>query len=123
MYTDEWLRVDDAWLHYQDWQDWQDRQPRQDRPTRDRTRADPVHLHHGVTQQSHAFDSVATELARTHRSVALDLRGRGESSWAPGTYTIPRYVEDVLALLDALRIEAVHVLGTSLGGLVGLSLT
>ena len=79
-------------------------------------------LLHGLTQQSHAFDAVAARLARRHRCLALDLRGRGESGWAPGTYTIPQYVADVLALLDALGLDAVHVLGTSLGGLVGLSL-
>ena len=79
-------------------------------------------LLHGLTQQSHAFDAVAARLGRRHRCLALDFRGRGESHWAPGTYVIPQYVLDVLALLDALSIDAAHVLGTSLGGLVGLSL-
>ena len=38
-----------------------------------------------------------------------------------GTMThVPQYVADVLALLDALALGAVHVVGTSLGGLVGL---
>ena len=51
--------------------------------------------------------------------MALDFRGRGESEWAEDTYTIPPYVADVLALLDALALGAVPVVGTSLGGLVG----
>jgi pimeloyl-ACP methyl ester carboxylesterase len=119
MYTDEWLRVEGVWLHYQDWQDWQ---AWQDRPAGDPARAETVLLLHGLTQQSHAFDAVAARLARRHRCLALDLRGRGESGWAPGSYTIPRYVLDVTALLDRLGLEAVHVLGTSLGGLVGLTL-
>jgi len=110
MYTDEWLHLNGVWLHYQDW------------PARDPSRAETVLLLHGLTQQSHAFDAVAARFAPRHRCLALDLRGRGESSWAPGTYTIPRYVADVLALLDAFGLEAVHLLGTSLGGLVGLSL-
>ncbi len=110
MYTDEWLRVDDVWLHYQDW------------PARDSTQRETIVLLHGLTQQSHAFDAAATQLTRRHRCLALDLRGRGESGWAPGTYAIPQYVLDVLALLDRLRLETVHVLGTSLGGLIGLSL-
>ena len=75
----------------------------------------------GLTQQSHAFDAVAARLSRHHACLALDLRGRGESGWAPDTYAIPHYVADVLALLDALDLDAVHVLGTSLGGLIGLS--
>jgi pimeloyl-ACP methyl ester carboxylesterase len=97
-------------LHYQDW------------PARDAARAETVLLLHGLTQQSHAFDAVAARLARRHRCLALDLRGRGESGWVPGTYAIPRYVLDVVALLDRLGLPAVHLLGTSLGGLIGLSL-
>lgn len=110
MYSDEWLRVDDVWLHYQDW------------PAADATSGETALLLHGLTQQSHAFDPVAPRLARRLRCVALDLRGRGESGWAPGTYTVPRYVRDVLAVLDALGTGAVHVVGTSLGGLVALAL-
>ena len=110
MYTDEWRRLNGVWLHYQDWS------------TESASRTETVLLLHGLTQQSHAFDAVAARLSSRHRCVALDLRGRGESDWAPGTYAIPQYVADVLALLDGLGLEAVHVLGTSLGGLIGLSL-
>jgi pimeloyl-ACP methyl ester carboxylesterase len=110
MYTDEWCPVSGVWLHRQDW------------PAEHGARAETVLLLHGLTQQSHAFDAVAARLSRRHRCVALDLRGRGESGWAAGTYAIPQYVADVLALLDLLELGAVHVLGTSLGGLIGLSL-
>ena len=116
MYTDEWLHLNGVWLHFQDWQD------RRDGAGGEAARAETVLLLHGLTQQSHAFDAVAARLAPRHRCVALDLRGRGESGWAAGTYAIPQYVADVLALLDALGLDAVHVLGTSLGGLIGLSL-
>jgi pimeloyl-ACP methyl ester carboxylesterase len=116
MYTDEWRRLNGVWLHFQDWPALRS-EPRgvDDAP-------EAVLLLHGLTQQSHAFDAVAGRLTRRHRCVALDFRGRGESEWAEGTYTIPQYVADVLALLDALALGAVHVVGTSLGGLVGLSL-
>jgi pimeloyl-ACP methyl ester carboxylesterase len=110
MYTDEWRRVEGVWLHYQEW------------PARDRAATETVLCLHGLTQQSHAFDAVALQVSRRHRCLALDLRGRGESGWAPGTYTIPQYVRDVVALLDGLGVGAVHILGTSLGGLIGMSL-
>jgi pimeloyl-ACP methyl ester carboxylesterase len=110
MYTDEWRYLNGIWLHYQDW------------PAENASGPEAVLLLHGLTQQSHAFDAVAARLTRRHRCVALDLRGRGESGWAAGTYAIPQYVADVLALLDTLGLDAVHVLGTSLGGLIGLSL-
>ena len=115
-YTDEWLRLNGVWLHFQDWPG-----PREG-ASGEGAGAETVLLLHGLTQQSHAFDPVSARLARRHRCLALDLRGRGESGWAAGSYTIPQYIADVLALLDALELDAVHVLGTSLGGLVGLSL-
>jgi pimeloyl-ACP methyl ester carboxylesterase len=110
MYVDEWRLLNGVYLHFQDWR------------ARAEGRAAPILLLPGLTQQSHTFDPVAARLSQRRRCLALDLRGRGESSWAPGTYAIPQYVADVLALLDALGLDAVHVLGTSLGGLVGLSL-
>lgn len=131
MYTDEWRHLNGVWLHYQDWRGWQSREGSPDwqpppgeasRAAGSEPRTETLLLLHGLTQQSHVFDAVAAWLGRRHRCLALDFRGRGESDWAPGTYVIPQYVRDVLALLDALSVEAVHVLGTSLGGLVGLSL-
>lgn len=108
MYRDEWMTINGARLHWQDWG------PRE---------APPLLLLHGLTQQSHSFDGVAARFADRYRCVALDFRGRGDSEWAtPETYALPQYVDDVVTLLDALEIPAVHVLGTSLGGLCGLSL-
>jgi pimeloyl-ACP methyl ester carboxylesterase len=109
MYRDEWVHLNGVWLHYQDW------------PAA-APGAEAVLLLHGLTQQSHVFDAVAARLARRHRCVALDLRGRGESGWAPGTYTMPHYVADVARLLEVLGLDAVHVVGTSLGGLIALTL-
>src|SRR5262245_52732162 len=110
MYVDEWRLINGVRLHFQDW------------PAAEVAGNETILLLHGLTQQSHEFEQVAAQLCRRHRCVAADFRGRGESGWAPGTYTIPQYVADVLALLDALGLGAVHLLGTSLGGLVGLAL-
>jgi pimeloyl-ACP methyl ester carboxylesterase len=108
MYRDEWMSINGVRLHWQDW-------GAPDAPA--------VLMLHGLTQQSHTFDHVAERLSARYRCIALDLRGRGESEWAaPETYTIPRYVQDAVKLLDELALPAVHILGTSLGGLCGLSL-
>jgi len=116
MYVDEWRRINGVWLHFQDW-------PALRSESRGLSDGPETALFlHGLTQQSHAFDAVAARLIRRHRCLALDFRGRGESEWADGTYVIPQYVADALALLDELELGAVHVVGTSLGGLVGLSL-
>ena len=108
MYRDEWLTINGVRLHYQDWGP----------PT-----GAPILMLHGLTQQSHSFDGVAARLADRFRCIALDVRGRGDSDWAPPeTYAIPQYVDDVARLLAALDLPSVHVLGTSMGGLIGLSM-
>jgi pimeloyl-ACP methyl ester carboxylesterase len=137
MYRDGWVRVEGAWLHYQEWpprQEWppQETAPRRPggpaagligSPSSDGTESGPILLLHGLTQQSHSFDDVARLLSVRRRCLALDVRGRGESAWGPPeAYTIPEYAKDVLAFLEALGLPAVHLLGTSMGGLIGLSL-
>ncbi len=108
MYRDEWMSINGVRLHWQDW---------------GAPEAPAVLMLHGLTQQSHTFDHVAERISARYRCIVLDLRGRGESEWAaPETYTIPHYVQDAVKLLDELTLPAVHILGTSLGGLCGLSL-
>ncbi|BBY64979.1 alpha/beta fold hydrolase [Mycolicibacterium helvum] len=54
--------------------------------------------------------------------VALDLRGHGDSGYS-GPYTVEDgYVLDVLALLDGLSLDAVHLVGGSLGGTIALAM-
>lgn len=61
-------------------------------------------------------------VARTHRAIALDLRGFGES--APGTerLTMDRAADDVVALLDHLGIARATIVGLSMGGYVAFAL-
>ena len=107
MYRDETTTINGVRLHWQDWG----------------PRDAPVLLAlHGLTQQSHTFDRVAERFAGRYRVVAPDFRGRGESDWAPPeSYALPQYVDDIVKLMDALEVPAAHFLGTSLGGLCGLS--
>jgi len=50
--------------------------------------------------------------------VMPDLRGSGRSAKPPGPYSITQFAKDLWALLDALQIEQVSILGFSLGGAV-----
>lgn len=59
-------------------------------------------------------------LAARFRAVRYDTRGHGRSDAPPGPYTLARLGGDLLALLDALRIERAHVCGLSLGGMTAL---
>jgi pimeloyl-ACP methyl ester carboxylesterase len=108
VYTDRWATINRIRLHYQEW---------------GRPETPPLLLLHGLTQQSHTFDFLAARFSDRLHCLAPDLRGRGESNWAPPeTYTLLQYVADVLGFLTALSVPAVHAFGTSMGGLVALSL-
>src|SRR5690349_3858235 len=51
------------------------------------------------------------------------MPGRGRSEWLPAAaYTYPQYLVDCLALVARLDVPAVDWVGTSMGGLIGISL-
>ena len=56
--------------------------------------------------------------------LAPDVRGRGRSapSADPASYQPAMYAADLLALMDALGVTRAHVVGTSMGGLIAMTL-
>ena len=61
-------------------------------------------------------------LARELLVIAYDFRGNGNSDEPAGPVTMATFVDDTLALLDALGVERAHVYGQSFGGMVGQEL-
>ena len=61
---------------------------------------------------------VSTLTRAGRRVIALDNRGHGQSSklYDPEAYRIPNMVDDLLRLLDHLKIERADVMGYSMGG-------
>jgi 3-oxoadipate enol-lactonase len=59
-------------------------------------------------------------LGRQFRVLRYDTRGHGESAVTPGPYSIEQLGRDVIALLDALKIERAYFCGISMGGATGL---
>ncbi|RLL67787.1 alpha/beta hydrolase [Streptomyces sp. Z26] len=76
---------------------------------------------HGHFGRSRLFAPLAAALAGRHRVIALDQRGHGLSDHG-GDFGPDAYVEDAAALLRALDLGPVAVLGHSMGGLVALHL-
>lgn len=74
----------------------------------------------GLGANAYAFDSLAPALARRHRVLAITRRGYGSSSKPPPandmTYAPATLVADLLAVLDALRIERIILAGHSIAG-------
>ncbi|HWZ97428.1 MAG TPA: 3-oxoadipate enol-lactonase [Candidatus Dormibacteraeota bacterium] len=54
------------------------------------------------------------------RLLRYDTRGHGQSSITPGPYSIELLANDVLHLLDALRLDRVSFCGLSMGGQTGI---
>ena len=49
----------------------------------------------------------------------FDTRGHGQSDAPAGAYTFGQLTDDVIGLLDALKIERTHFCGLSMGGMIG----
>jgi pimeloyl-ACP methyl ester carboxylesterase len=79
---------------------------------------------HGLTRLGRDFDRLARAMADHYRVVCPDVVGRGRSDWLrdPLHYVVPQYVADMVTLIARLNAQSVHWLGTSMGGLIGISL-
>lgn len=79
---------------------------------------------HGLTRLGRDFDRLARALADHYRVVCPDVVGRGRSDWLrePMHYGVPQYVADMVTLIARLNAQSVHWVGTSMGGLIGMSL-
>lgn len=87
---------------------------------------------HGLSRQGRDFDTLARELlARSPHPLRIacpDVVGRGRSDWLadPMGYGIPTYAADMLQLLGALHaaapVQTFDWVGTSMGGLIGMTL-
>jgi pimeloyl-ACP methyl ester carboxylesterase len=82
----------------------------------------PLVLLHGNGDNAADWRWVLPTLARTHRVVAPDFPGSGESAKPNADYSPAFHTAFLAAFLDALGLERVTLVGNSLGGLVALRL-
>ena len=77
---------------------------------------------HGLTRNGRDFDFLAEALSSRFRVVCPDMPGRGRSDWLEdaGSYAFPFYLSVLGALYARLDVPAVHWVGTSMGGLLGM---
>lgn len=79
---------------------------------------------HGLTRNGRDFDFLAQALEADYRVICPDIVGRGKSDWLANKslYVLPQYCADMVTLLAWLNVETVDWLGTSMGGLIGMTL-
>lgn len=63
---------------------------------------------------------VAAVAAAGFRAIAYDIRGHGQSDVGDGQYTIEGHVDDLIALMDHLKLSTTVVVGLSMGGYIAL---
>jgi pimeloyl-ACP methyl ester carboxylesterase len=85
----------------------------------------PVICIHGLTRNSADFDELAPWIAAQGRRVlAVDVRGRGNSAYDPNPrhYKLMVYAGDIIKLAHDLGIARAVFIGTSMGGLITMTL-
>ena len=83
----------------------------------------PLVLTHGFSASSAMWEPNLAELAASRQVVTWDIRGHGRTivPAKPELYSQDASVEDILAVLDACRIQRAAVGGLSLGGYLSLA--
>lgn len=80
---------------------------------------DVLMMIHGAAGASSGFAPQIAELSKTHRVIAVDLRGMGKSARIE-SISPSGWVDDVGGLLDHLGIESANIFGSSLGARIAL---
>jgi pimeloyl-ACP methyl ester carboxylesterase len=83
---------------------------------------EPVVLNHGWLSNADLnweLPGISALLAKDHQVVTLDVRGHGKSDKPVKEEAYgPQLVEDIVRLLDHLKIEKAHIVGYSMGGII-----
>ena len=83
----------------------------------------PLVLIHGLSDSSVLWVPLMPKLSRHYRTIALDVRGHGESEKPDMPYSIQLFSEDLLCFLQKLKLPNAHLLGFSLGAAVAQQFT
>jgi pimeloyl-ACP methyl ester carboxylesterase len=84
--------------------------------------APPVVAVHGITSTSRSWLATSQALGDRASLLALDLRGRGDSSELPPPFGIDAHVADTIAVLDRFGLDRAVIAGHSLGAYIAARL-
>ena len=75
---------------------------------------------HGFLMNNTMFNGQIDSLKDQFRCVSFDHRGHGNSEVTQSGYELDNLVTDAISLIEALDVGAVHFVGMSAGGFVGM---
>ena len=82
----------------------------------------PVVLLHGGLSNSDYWGNQVKALAAKHTVISIDSRGHGRSSRDDKPYGYDLMADDVVAVLDSLKIPRADIVGWSDGAIIGIDL-
>ena len=77
---------------------------------------------HGLGTDGRSWEYQRDLFAEQYRVILIDVRGHGRSAKPPGPYSVPQFAQDIFALLEHLKIDAFHLVGLSMGGMIGFQM-
>ena len=78
----------------------------------------PLVLLHALGWDHRQWEHHFAHYAQHYHVLAIDVRGHGKTTVAPGPYSLELFRDDLLATFDALGIASTAVVGFSLGGMI-----
>jgi pimeloyl-ACP methyl ester carboxylesterase len=108
--TSNYITIEGRELHYMEW---------------GAGNAETVIAWHGLARTGRDMDELAAHLAPRYRVICPDTIGRGLSQWSPSPeteYCFAFYATLATGLSDALGIDHLEWVGTSMGGALGIKL-
>ena len=79
----------------------------------------PLYMVHGIGSRKEHWNALIEVLGEHFTCVSFDLRGHGDSPVPPTPYNLDQLVEDLEALRVKLGHAKIHLIGHSLGGVIG----
>jgi pimeloyl-ACP methyl ester carboxylesterase len=83
---------------------------------------DPLVFIAGFSSQRNSFISQVGLFRKHFKVITFDNRGVGKSSKPAGPYSTRMMADDIIKLLDYLKIDKAHIVGTSMGGMIAQEL-
>jgi 3-oxoadipate enol-lactonase len=83
-----------------------------------RSEGEPVLLVQGLGADSRGWIRQRRAVGERYRAIVVDNRGVGRSDIPEGPYDLEVMASDMVAVLDELELDSVHVVGASMGGII-----
>ena len=83
---------------------------------------DPIVFIHGLGSSVRDWEFQVDFFSKDYKVLAYDVRGHGDSDKPSGPYSVPQFSLDAATLINKLELAPAHLVGISMGGMIGFQL-